>query len=88
MDDLPKVGDIWVGEDDDGSPIFQKVTHVMAPDKPWNDWLVSLDDSPLIHRGWWYGQGWSELEEEDRSMTGIEEIDAVASEGLPFLTFG
>lgn len=64
MNDIPKIGDAWVGEGNDGNPITRKVTAVKAPENPWDDWQVSLAGGGLAHRGWWYGQGWTELEDE------------------------
>lgn len=65
----PRIGDIWVGEDDAGEPIFRSVTAVEPPvTDPTDsrfpcDWQVSLDGNGPAHRGWWHGQGWEEVEE-------------------------
>jgi len=62
MKDTPKVGDIWVGEDLQGNPVERTVTEVVPVYG--GDPLISLDGSSLCHVGWWYGQGWSEKEDE------------------------
>lgn len=71
MDDAPhKVGDVWVTEGNDGEPVYAKVTRVEPPitdpTQPGfgGDWRISLNGAGLTHVGWWYGQGWSELEDE------------------------
>lgn len=61
----PKVGDVWQGEDDQGNPIFRTVTAVFPPvsdDTRSLDWQISLGGDGPVHLGWWYGQGWSEVE--------------------------
>lgn len=62
MTNQPKVGDQWQGEDDQGNPIFRTVTAVESPADRWGEWLIDLDGTGLAHVGWWYGQGWSEVE--------------------------
>lgn len=62
----PRIGDVWVGEDNDGSEIRRTVTAVAPPITDPRElgfpteWQVALDGSTLAHLGWWYGQGWSE----------------------------
>lgn len=63
--DIPRVGDIWVYDEDDGTIVECAVTAVEPPDQPWDDWRVGFDGhGGLRHRGWWYGQGWSEKEDD------------------------
>jgi hypothetical protein len=61
-DETLHVGDTWVGEDEHGDRVFKFVTDVKLPQATGDDPLISLDDSPLRHLGWWLGQGWEPLE--------------------------
>lgn len=66
----PRIGDVWVGEDHDGSEIRRTVTAVEPPVTDpkahnfYTGWSIALDGSSLSHLGWWYGQGWCEDFEE------------------------
>ena len=73
----PQVGDVWIGEDDDGRPIFRIVTIVEPPITDPSDprypcdWKVALDGGSLAHLGWWHGQGWSKLESDEAPATWV-----------------
>ena len=62
METKPEVGDVWQGEALDGSPIFRTVTAVLPPSGCSTDWQICLDGSTPSHLGWWWGQGWAEVE--------------------------
>jgi hypothetical protein len=61
-DETPHLGDTWVGENELGCQVFKLVTSVELPTGLGDDPLISLDDSPPRHLGWWLGQGWEPLE--------------------------
>ena len=58
-----KVGDIWVSEGNDGEIKYHTVTDVIEPENPCDDLIITLDGGTTAHLGWWYGQGFEELEE-------------------------
>ena len=60
--DRPQLGDRWVGEGDDGSPIYMTVTEVIPPPLPGDDWIIRLDGDRSAHIGWWWGQGWQQAD--------------------------
>ena len=57
----PKIGDVWTGEDNLGNKTEHRVTQV-DHFTIWRDHakiiLISLDDEPLAHIEWWFGQGY------------------------------
>lgn len=77
MDNEPKVGDFWIGEADDGSPLVRTVTAVVPPVTDPSDsrfpcdWQVALDGDGPAHLGWWWGQGWSKLESDEGPSTWV-----------------
>lgn len=65
---MPRVGDRWVSEDNDGNPRYHEVTEVAPGLGLWSEVRVTLSNTNsrgLVHLGWWYGQGFSEVEEEE-----------------------
>ena len=58
MEEVPKVGDVWVYEE---TGELAPVTEVSPPLHDGGEWLIRLGCHSCgpTHIGWWIGQGWA-----------------------------
>jgi hypothetical protein len=64
--DTVKLGDTWIGEDTHGQPTTYLVTWVGEFTSSSGETFTtfSLDNKPAAHIEWWFGQGYSPMEEQ------------------------